>query len=59
MSPLANVITFGLGLTHLTFDLDPRDFDIWSGKFWSSQTARQTESDAYEPNVHTHRWAQK
>ena len=33
--------------------------------FWSShrqtarQTVRQTESDAYEPTVHTHRWAQK
>ncbi len=24
-----------------------------------SQTDRQTESNAYEPTVHTHRWAQK
>ncbi len=25
VSPPANIMTFGPGLTHLTFDLDPRD----------------------------------
>ncbi len=47
MSPPANDIDFRLDLTLLTFDLDPLVTDI------------QTESDAYEHTVHTHRWAQK
>ncbi len=36
-------------------------FDFWPSNFWSShrQTARQTESDAYEPTMHTYKWAQK
>ncbi len=36
-------------------------FDFWWSDFWSShrQMARQTESNTYDPTVHTHRWAQK
>ncbi len=29
MSPPANIMTFRPGLTHLTFDLDPRDLWPW------------------------------
>ena len=58
--PPANIMTFRLGLTHVTFDLHPCDLGavglgilIIVQEFLSShrRTDRQTESDAYEPTV--------
>ena len=48
--------------TTLTFLYCPNDFlssDFLSRVNFGQVTDIQTESDAYEPTVHTHRWAQK
>ncbi len=68
VSPPANIMTFWLGLTHVTFDLDSCDalYSFKSRNIISRQTVVhyflvffvQTQSGAYEPNVHEHRWAQ-
>ena len=53
VSPPAFLWNAYLTLTCLTFDLE------FFPSYFGLVTYRQTESDAYEPTVHWHRWAQK
>ena len=57
MSPPANIMSFSLTDPCHSSDMNycPVNFCL----VILSQTDGQTESDAYEPTVHEHRWAKK
>ena len=55
VSPPANIMNFRLGLSHVTFDLDPRDLKMAKNEVLSSCESAHGQTDRHmDALTHTH-----